>query len=107
VTIDNNRLLLELEQTRRKINRGVINPEIKTLSHKEIEPIITMVADARADYVAELFKLAAKHDGKKPDETTRLRELRQNFEELVAASNALETMIKRGYVDVQGKPGRG
>lgn len=102
MTIDNNRLLLQLEQTRRKINRGIINPEIKTLSVEDIKPIIEMVADARAEYVAELFSLAAVHDGKTPDQVGRLRELRETFEELVAAANALETMIKRGYVDVHG-----
>jgi len=102
LTNDNNRLLLQLEQTRREINRGVINPEIKTLALDDLKPIIQMVAEARADYVGELFALAAKSGGKAPDDTNRLRELRETFEELVAAANAMETMIKRGYVDVHG-----
>ena len=104
--MDRNRLLLELEQTRKEINRRVINPEIQTLSREEIEPIIEMVAHARAAYVTELFALAAASKGKGATEnTSRLRELRENFEEMVAAANALETMIKRGYVDVKEKYG--
>ena len=103
MTIDNNRLLLELEQTRRQINRATLNPEIKKLSLKDIEPIITMVAAARADYVGELFALAAKHKGKAPDDISRLVELHEKFKELVDAANALEVMVRRGYVDVEGK----
>lgn len=103
--INHNRLLLELEQTRRQVNRSVINPEIKTLGLNDLKPIIAMVADARAAYVTELFDLAHKHKGEAPDDIGRLHELRESFEELVAAANALETMIKRGYVDVHGTLG--
>lgn len=102
--MDCRRLLLELEQTRKKINREIINPEIKTLSQKELEPIVRMVAHARAAYVEELFSLAARPGGSaEPADIERLRELRIAFEEMVTAANALETMIERGYVDVAGK----
>ena len=101
--VDHNRLLLEMEQTRREVNRGVINPEIKTLCKDEISPMVEMIAHARAAYVAELFRLAQETGGKKaPDNVDELRRLRQDFQELVDAANAVETMIKRGYVDVKG-----
>jgi len=104
--MDHRRLLLQLEQTRKEINREVINPEIKELSLSDIEPIVEMVARARAEYVGELFALAAASKGKQvPENISRLRELRENFDELVNAANALETMIERGYVDVAGKLG--
>ncbi len=99
--MDNNRLLLQLEQTRKEINRRIINPEIQTLKLADLQPIVEMVAHARAEYVAELFKLAAATGGKQsPDDISRLQELGDKFDELVKAANALETMIKRGYVDV-------
>jgi hypothetical protein len=102
--IDRNRLLMQLEQTRKEINRQVINPEIKSLSLADIKPIVSMVANARADYVGELFALAAATKGKaSPENVTRLHELRVIYDELVAAANALETMIKRGYIDVAGR----
>lgn len=104
--MDHNRLLLQLEQTRREINRSVINPEIRTLSSSDVQPIITMVAHARAEYVGELFALAAATEGKQaPGDITRLHELGEKFDELVKAANALETMIRRGYVDVSGSLG--
>ena len=101
--MEHNRLLLQLEQTRKEINRKTINPEIKTLALSDIKPIVELVAVARAEYVAELLSLATASKGAKmTGNISRLRELRETFEELVAAANALETMIKRGYVDVAG-----
>lgn len=101
--MDHKRLLLQLEQTRKEINRGIINPEIKTLSLSDLEPIVTMVAHARAEYITELFALASAANGKgAPEDISRLSTLRANFDELVTAANALETMIQRGYVDVEG-----
>lgn len=101
--VDHNRLLLEMEQTRRTVNRGTINPEIKTLCKAEVQPVVEMIAHARAAYVSELFRLAQETGGKRPPENVdELRRLRKDFEELVDAANALETMIKRGYVDVKG-----
>ena len=95
------RLLLELEQRRREINRNTINPEIRELTLQELEPIVNVVAQMRAAYVQSLFNLADKRDGLPTrDDIERLRERRSAFDEVVAAVNALETMIERGYVDV-------
>jgi hypothetical protein len=104
--MDNKRLLLQLEQTRREINREIINPEIKTLSTKDLKPILTMVARARAAYVQELFTLAnATGKLSAPADVQKLKQLREIFDELVHAANALETMISRGYLDVEGRLG--
>ncbi len=99
--MDSNRLLLKLEQARRQINRDTINPEINELTLDELQPIVKMVAKTRAAYVKELFDLAAICKGT-PDKTRidKLRTLREAFEETVAAANAMEMMIKRGYLDV-------
>ena len=107
--MDNNRLLLELEQARREINRNTINPEIRKLTLKDLEPIVTMVAELRAAYVNELFDIAATRKGAPtPEQIETLANLRKGFEETVAAANALETMIKRGYLDVcKGKRSQG
>lgn len=104
--MDNKRLLLQLEQVRREINREIINPEIKTLALKDLAPILKMVARARAAYVHELFALAKATDVESaPDDVAKLKQLRETFDELVHAANALETMIDRGYVDVEGRLG--
>ena len=101
MSIFQNRLLLKLEQARKKINRNTINPRIRTLTLKELEPIVQMVAETRAAYVEELFDMANGCKGRPTDEQiARLRELREAFQETVEAANALESMIDRGYLDV-------
>ena len=35
------------------------------------------------------------------DQVRQLRTIRETFDELVAAANALETVIQRGYLDVK------
>lgn len=92
--------MLELEQRRREINRNMIHPEIRELTLQVMEPIICSVAQVRAAYVQSLFDLVEQADGlPTPEDIDRLRERRCALDEMVAAVNALETMIERGYVD--------
>ena len=94
------RLLLELEQRRREINRNTINPEIRELTLQELEPIVSAVAQMRAAYVQTLFDIVEQGDNPPSrEDIERLRERRTAFDEFVCAVNALETMIERGYVD--------
>ncbi|MCL6417682.1 hypothetical protein MIB92_18630 [Aestuariirhabdus sp. Z084] len=99
---DSNRLLLELEKVRRDINREVINPAIKELSLDSLQPILKMVARARASYVQALFEIAGD-EGLDPsqEQIADLKRRRETFDELVAATNALETMVQRSYLDVK------
>ena len=101
-----NRLLLELEGLRKEVNRGIINPLVPELALNDLDPIIRMVARARADYVKALIDLAAKVDDTAPsiEQAKELRDRRIIFEELVDAMNALETVIQREYMDVISKP---
>ncbi|MFC6672479.1 hypothetical protein [Marinobacterium aestuariivivens] len=103
MAMDNNRLLMQLEKLRREINREIINPRVPELALEDLRPMLTMVAEARADYLVELLELAKLADGKapSPDQIRRLRHCRETFDELVAAANALETVIQRDYLDVR------
>lgn len=97
----NARHLLMLEQKRRTINQDTIRPEISMSSMDDIGPILTMVAEVRAAYLKALFELANNRDGMpSAKEIENLRDLRRSYSELVDASNALETAIERGYIDV-------
>jgi hypothetical protein len=98
-----NRLLIELERIRKEINREVINPLVPELALADLAPLLTMVANARADYVKELLDLAQTTEGEAPslDRVNELRNRRVIFEELVTATNALETVIQREYMDVK------
>ncbi|MBT00002.1 MAG: hypothetical protein CMI01_15170 [Oceanospirillaceae bacterium] len=101
--INNNRLLLELEKTRREINRDIINPQFPELALEDLQPLLTMVAHARAAYVRELLDIASvcSDSGPSQDQIRQLRQCRETFEELVTATNALETVIQRDYLDVK------
>lgn len=106
--IDNNRLLLELEKYRREINRAIINPQIPELSLEDLKPVLTMVAHARAAYVLELLEIANVNTDQAPsrDQIQQLRQCRETYDELVAAANAMETVIQRDYLDVKShRPG--
>lgn len=100
-----NRLLLELEGLRKDVNRTVINPLIPELGLDNLEPILRLVARARADYIKEFVDLSNQMKGAAPS-VEQIRELRNRriiFEELVDAMNALETVIQREYIDVISK----
>ena len=96
------RQLLELEQQRRLINRQTINADISLSGIEDIDPILRMVAQVRASYLKALFDLARENDGlPTPVQIETLRDLRESYDELVNASNALETALERGYIDLE------
>lgn len=99
---NNQRLLLEIASAIKEANRQRINPAIKELKVDDLKPVIEMVATARAEYLKEMFNLAEKMNGELPtiDQVKHLRYLRMMFEELTSGSQALETAIERGYLDV-------
>ncbi len=101
--VKNKRLLLEYEQQAKKINREIINPEIKDLEITRLHPVLTMIARARADYLKTIFEEAAQTDNELSVERfENLRQKRKIYEELLNASLALRTAIERGYLDVEG-----
>ena len=103
MSIDNNRLLLKIDTTIRDINREVINAAIPELKMSDISPVMDLVARTRANYLKELFDLAevAGNGMPSPEQIRQLGVLRETYEELVKGSQALETAIQRGYVDVE------
>ena len=98
-----NRRLIELERIRKEINREIINPLVPELALADLSPLLTMVANARANYVKAILDMAAATEGQAPDieRVNELKDKRIIFDELVAASNALETVIQREYMDVK------
>lgn len=102
--IGNKRLLLEINNRIKELNHNVINPVIPELALDDLNPVLNMVAMARAAYLKGLFDLAGVVEGKIPSsvQITQLGHLRTTYEELIAGVHALETAIKRGYLDVRG-----
>ena len=100
----NKRLLLELDKRRRDINKETINANVDDLNIEKLKPVVDMVANSRAAYIGALMKLSNSKSDNSPSikEMDELKERRTEFEELVAAANALEVAIERGYVDIIG-----
>lgn len=101
----NRRLSVELDRALSLINREVMNPILPELTVNDIKPIMQMVAHARAEYLKELCDVSEKNQGETPslEHVKRLRLKREIFEELVAAYQALDTAIERGYIDVEAE----
>ena len=101
------RLKLILDKTIREVNQEVINPEIPELTMADIEPVLRLVAKSRAAYLKKLFQVTLKAGKGLPSAETidDLAEYRESYEELLKATQALETAIERGYLDVQSTSG--
>ncbi len=102
-SLEHNRLLLELNRAIQNINRDIINPLIPELTVDGLEPVMSMVARARGSYLKTLFTITEGAGKALPsvEDTARLREKRETYEELLAAAKALEVAIERGYLDVK------
>lgn len=100
--LDVNRLLLQFEKAVREINREEINPRIAELKLNDLNPVVKMVAQARARYLKGLFDLAniSEDERPMPEQIKKLKIMRETYEELVEGSKALEIAIERGYLDV-------
>jgi hypothetical protein len=100
---DSNRLLLQLEPAIREPDQETINPVLPELSLAGLNPVMSIVAKTRANYLQALFGLAESGEGDGPDagQIEKLRTLRQTFEEMVAGAQAIETAIQRGCLDVK------
>ncbi len=102
--MDNNRLLLQLEQLMREINRKAINSEVELLNLDGLRPLVELVARSRAAYLKRLFSMAGAYSesGGLPtnEEMNEVRRLRQNYMDLSDASKSVEIAIQRGYLDL-------
>lgn len=99
---DTSRILLSLDQYRKKINREKINPGVEPLDLDRLQPVITMVADMRATYIKKLFELAEGEEAlPSAEQIDELARLRKGYSELVDATNAMEVAIERGYLDLK------
>lgn len=103
MTIERNRLIMELEEHRRTINRENINLSLAGLDMEILSPVVKVCAKARAQYIDCLMDISNGDISEccTTDQIDKLKQHRIAYEELVCAANALETVIKRGYVDVK------
>ena len=101
-SFSHNRLLLEIDETIKELNRELINPLIPELKLADLAPVMALTARVRGLYLKELLAIAdATGDGLPgAEQIDTLCRLRETYQELVTGSQALETAIERGYLDV-------
>jgi len=101
--VANKRLSVEVDRLMSLVNKEAINPLMQELTIQDIEPIIKMVATARAKYIQELCKITKEFGDNMPkvEHVKKLQARRKVYEELVSAYQALDTAIERGYLDVK------
>jgi len=105
MSLDSNRMLMLLEKSLRDTNRDIINKEFEELSIQDLTPVLSLVARSRVEYLKELFAIAGEYPDSLPpaERIESLTQHRNRYEELVSASQALETAIERNYLDVLTK----
>ncbi len=94
----------ELEQGMREINREYIHTMIPEVTREKILSLEVSVAHLRARYLkaALVVDPDATGDGPDPAEMKALRDMRDAYEELRKAHEALLYAVERGYVDLAG-----
>jgi hypothetical protein len=99
---DSKRLVMQVEGAIRDINRQIINPVIPELKVADLNPVMSMVARARASYLQCLFDLANATPEGLPSQADveSLQQARSTYEALLHAAQALQTAIEREYLDV-------
>ncbi|OUS26188.1 hypothetical protein A9Q99_19480 [Gammaproteobacteria bacterium 45_16_T64] len=105
MSLDKNRLLIELSKTIRDINYDIINPSISTLNVEGLQPVLELVARARAAYIKNMHDLATDVGDGLPNkkQLENLKASRELFEEVLSGAQALEAAVERGYLDVSSR----
>lgn len=92
-----NRFMMEVEALVRAANRDAIARRIPKIGRQDLESLAQKTAELRADYLAAAFET----DWTTADlRSVGLDSKRRLFEEAVAAFEALERAVRRGYIDI-------
>lgn len=79
-------------------NREVVSQRVGPLDAARFQRLAVATAHARAAWVAEALALGEAGKPPTPQQVTRLSELREAFDELSAAYDALRRMVERSYL---------
>lgn len=94
------RLLDRLEVAVREANRAVLRERVPELNEAALMRLAVAVARLRGAYLAEALQLGHRGGEASPAEIEKLEHARRAFDAGVAAFEALERAISRGYIDI-------
>jgi hypothetical protein len=84
-------------------NREVLSKAFGQTDLATFQRLAVSAAQARAQWVAAAIAAARADHAPNADQVARLAALRQSFEELTQAYEALRRMVERGYLPYQSK----
>jgi hypothetical protein len=84
-------------------NKEVVGKTLQQADLAKFSRLAVAAAQARARWVSAAMAMAEKQEAPSADEVSRLTVLRNAFEELTEAYEALRRMVERGYVAYKAK----
>jgi hypothetical protein len=82
-------------------NRETVSKALGRTDLSRFEHLAVSAAQARANWIAAAIAMTETGHAPNPEQVAHLAVLRQTFEELTEAYNALRRMVERGYLPYQ------
>jgi hypothetical protein len=81
-------------------NKEIMSRKLGVVQRESFLRLAVKVAESRADYVRLALEMAKGEGLPQPPDVDRLTASRVTYEELVAAFEAMERIIERGYISL-------
>ncbi len=91
-------VLEHIDYTTFAANKAVIGQALGAGDAKKFQRLAVAAASARATWVAQALAVSAGGGKMTPQDLSQLTHLRQTFEELAEAYEAMRRMVERGYI---------
>lgn len=91
-------LLEHIDYTAFAANKSVISQALGAGDARKFQRLAMAAAAARATWVAQALAVSAAGGKMSPQDLSQLNHLRNTYEELAEAYEALRRMVERGYV---------
>lgn len=91
-------ILEHIDYTAFAANRSVISQALGAGDARKFQRLAVAAAAARATWVAQALAVSAAGGKMTPQDLSQLTHLRNTFEELAEAYEAMRRMVERGYI---------
>jgi CHASE2 domain-containing sensor protein len=99
-----NQQLLEIEKAIFDANQKTIRERVPALNRESFIRFAEMVADTRANYVRMALEISKLTHQPESAIVAELKRQREAYDELLAAFEAMQRLIERGYVRLSRNP---